>query len=239
MSEKRFFLKGVELGKNIIEGEEHNHLANVMRIKVGEEIVLIGDDDFDYFAKVVEIKKNQTIVDVFKKEINLANPIVEVTAFVAMNKREHMSLIVRMLSELGVSTIIPIITKWTLKQDQTDKIDRYQKIADQSIKQCERSKTMKIQKPLKLQDACKQFGEFEKVYFAYEKAEKSTIDCNLDSKKIAFIIGPVAGFDVDEAKMIEAAGATPITLGKRILRADTATIALASAIMNRVGEWNR
>lgn len=239
MSEKRFFLKDVTIGKNILDGEEHNHLSNVMRIKPGEEIVLIGDDDFDYFGKVIQINKNQTLVDVYKKEVNLANPLVDVTAFVAMNKREHMSLIVRMLSELGVSTVVPIITKWTLKQDQTDKVERYQKIADQSIKQCERSKTMKIQKPIKLQDACKRFGEFEKVYFAYEKEEKSILNCTNSSKKIAFIIGPVAGFDVDEAKMIENSGAKPITLGKRILRADTATIALASAIMEKCGEWSR
>ena len=239
MSDKRFFLKGVKVGQNILEGEEHNHLANVMRFKIGDEIILIGDDEFDYFGKIEKIDKKCTMIDVYKKEINLANPKVDVTAFVAMNKREHMSSIVRMLSELGVTTIVPIITKWTLKQDQTDKIDRYQKIADQSIKQCERSISLKIQSPIKLADACKTFKNYDKVYFAYENEQKNNLDCNKIHKKVAFIIGPVAGFDKDEAELIQQSGAESITLGKRILRADTATIALASVIMEKFGEWNR
>lgn len=237
MSDKRFFLKGVKIGKNILDGEEHNHLANVMRYKVGDEIILIGDDEFDYFASIEEIKKNQTILNVFKKELNIANPKIQITAFIAMNKREHMSLMIRMLSELGVSQFVPIITKWTLKQDQTDKIERFQKIADQSTKQCRRSITMKVEKPQKLVDACKTFSQFDKVLFAYESETDGLLNINESSKKIAFIVGPVAGFDNDEAQLIIKSGGVPVTLGKRILRADTATIALASAIMQNAGEW--
>lgn len=235
--DKRFFLKDVTLGKNYIFGDEHNHLSNVMRLRAGDEIILIGDDEFDYYANIVEIKKDRTLVDVFKKEPNLANPKVDVTAFIAMNKREPMSLMVRMLSELGVSTIVPIITKWTLKQDQTDKIERFQKIADQSIKQCRRSLSLKIKDPQKLADACKTFGEFDEVLFAYEKESNCSLKIDENAKRIAFLIGPVAGFDVDEAELIEKSGAKAITLGKRILKADTASIALASAIMQNVGEW--
>lgn len=237
MSDKRFFLKNVSVGINELEGEEHNHLANVMRYKVGDEIVLIGDDEFDYYAKIQEIKKNYTTLNVFKKELNQANPKVEVTAFIAMNKREHMSLMIRMLSELGVTNIVPIITKWTLKQDQTDKIERYQKIADQSTKQCRRSISLKVEKPQKLVDACKMFNAFDRVFFAYEGETDGSINIDDNCKKIAFVIGPVAGFDTDEAELIKKSGAMSVTLGKRILRADTATIALASVIMNKSGEW--
>ena len=246
LSAKRFFVKDAHIGKCLIDGDEHNHLANVMRLKAGEEIILICDDEFDYFAKIVEIKKNQTLVDVYKKVENIANPKVHITAFVAMNKREQTSLMVRMLSELGVSTYVPIITKWTLGQDITDKMDRYQKIADQSVKQCRRSKTMKIEKPQKLDEVLKTFDEYDKVFFAYENEATKKLDENLlalDIKKtqqkngqtktsIAFIIGPVAGFDKDEAQKIEQSGAVSVSLGKRILRADTATIMLASILSN-------
>ena len=237
MNDKRFFVLGAKLGKNIIEGDEHNHLANVMRFKVGDEVILIADDDFDYYGTVEEIKKNHTVVNVTKKEKNLCNPTVEVTAFVAMNKREQTSLMVRMLSELGVSFYVPIITKWTLGQDRTDKMERYQKIADQSVKQCRRSKTMKIMEPQKLITACKSFKEYDVVLFAYENENKNVIPNLEQKKKVAFVIGPVAGFDVDEAELIERSGAKAVTLGKRILRAETATISLASVIFEKSGEW--
>lgn len=237
MSDKRFFVLGAKLGKNIIEGDEHNHLANVMRFKVGDEVILIADDDFDYYGTIEEIKKNHTVVNVTKKEKNLCNPNVEVTAFVAMNKREQTSLMVRMLSELGVSFYVPIITKWTLGQDRTDKMERYQKIADQSVKQCRRSKTMKIMEPQKLEVACKSFKNFDEVLFAYENENQNNIPNLEQKKKIAFVIGPVAGFDKDEAMLIENSGAKVVTLGKRILRAETATIALASVIFEKSGEW--
>ena len=239
MTDKRFFLKGVTIGKNYILGEEHNHLSNVMRLKPNDEIILIGDDEFDYYGNILEIKKDRTLVDVFKKEKNLANPKVEVTAFIAMNKREPMSLMVRMLSELGVSIIVPIITKWTLGQDRTDKMERYQKIADQSVKQCRRSRTMKIMEPQKLTDACKSFKEYDEVLFAYENENQNIIPNLEQKKKIAFLIGPVAGFDKDEAEFIEKSGAKGVTLGKRILRADTAAIAIASVIFEKSGEWKK
>ncbi len=238
MSDKRFFLKDVKLGQNVIDGEEHNHIANVMRLKKNDEIVLIGNDEFDYFAKIVDIQKNKTIVDVFKKEQNLANPTIDVTAYIAMNKRENFNTMVRMLSEIGVSTIVPTITKWTLKQDQTDKIERFQKIADQSTKQCRRSLSLKIEEPKKLVDVCKQFVQFDEVVFAYEKQENSNFAISNSAKKIAFLIGPVAGFDKDEAELIIKSGAKAVSLGKRILKADTATIALASVIMEKMGEWD-
>ena len=239
MNDKRFFVLGAKLGKNIVEGDEHNHLANVMRFKVGDEVILIADDDFDYYGIIEEIKKNHTVVNVTRKEKNLCNPTVEVTAFVAMNKREQTSLMVRMLSELGVSFYVPIITKWTLGQDRTDKMERYQKIADQSVKQCRRSRTMKIMEPQKLEAACKSFKEYDEVLFAYENENQNVIP-NLEQKnRIAFVIGPVAGFDKDEAELIEKSGAKGVTLGKRILRADTAAIALASVIFEKTGEWKK
>ena len=232
--DKRFFVKNSTIGKVKIEGEEHNHLTNVMRFKVGDNVILICNDEYDYYGKIVEIKKDFTIVDVFKKEKNNANPKIDVTAFVAMNKRENMSLMVRMLSEIGVNKFVPMITKYTQAKDETEKIERYQKIADQSAKQCRRSLTLKIEKPQKLDEICKTFKNFDAVFFAYEN-EKNNILKNFDkqAKKIAFVIGPVAGFEKVEADKIVANGGISISLGKRILKEETACISTASILMEK------
>ena len=234
-AKKRFFVQKADIGRVAIEGEEHNHLANVMRFGVGNEVILICGDDYDYFGKIVEIKKNFSVVDVTKKELNIANPKIDVTAFVAVNRREPMSLMVRMLSEIGITTFVPIITKWTQGQDAKEKIERYQKIADQSAKQCRRSKTLKVEQTQKLIDICKTFKDFDAVFFAYENEYLKTIsNCDIKSAgKIAFLIGPVAGFDTDEAKLIIDSGAISISLGKRILKADTASISIASILMEK------
>ena len=238
---KRFFVPSVELGQMLIDGEEHHHIANVMRLKIGDEITLICNDDYDYHAKITEINKKFTLVEVYSKVPNQANPKIEISAFVAVNKNEPMSLMIRMLSEIGISYFVPFTSKWTSSQDVYEKIERYQKIADQSAKQCRRSKTLVVKDLRKLEDICKTFADFDVVFFAYENEKnlclQDYITKNRDKvkeyKKIAFIIGPVAGFDIDEAEQIKNNGAISISLGKRILRADTACVSLAYAIIEK------
>ena len=234
---KRFFVEKCDIGNVVIDGEEHNHLSNVMRLKIGDEVTLICNNEYDYHGKITEINKKFTVINVISKDINKANPSVEITAFVAVNKKEPTSLMIRMLSELGVSNYVPLKTKWTQAQDEKINIERYQKIADQSAKQCRRSKTLKILEMQTLEDACKNLNQFDVTYFAYEKEniDENFLNNKLGKdqiKKIAFIIGPVAGFDKDEANLIIKSGAKSISLGKRILKADTACIALASLITN-------
>lgn len=233
-AKKRFFVESANIGKVVIDGEEHNHLANVMRFKVGDQVILVCNDNFDYIGKIEEILKNFSVVNVFEKKENTSNPQIDITAFVAMNKREQTSLMVRMLSEIGVSTFVPMITKYTLPQDTTEKIERYQKIADQSAKQCRRSLTLKIEKPQKLDDVINQFKNFDAVFFAYENEDKFVLKkFDKPCKKIAFLVGPVAGFDKTEATKIVGNGAVSVSLGKRILREETACVALASILVEK------
>lgn len=243
---KRFFVKNFENNLVVIDGEEHNHIANVMRYKVGDKVILVCGDEFDYHAKIIEINKKNTVLEIESKAQNKCNPTVDVTAFVAVNKREQTSLMIRMLSELGISHYIPFTSKWTQSQDANEKIERYQKIADQSIKQCRRSKILCVEETKKFADMLKSLKNYDIVFFANE--DEKNVDLNNfeiflsnnnfqktidDFKNIAFIIGPVAGFDFDEEEMIKQNGAVSISLGKRILRADTACVALASIIMNK------
>ena len=243
---KRFFVENCENSTIVIDGEEHNHIANVMRFAVGDKVILVCGDEFDYHAKIVEINKKNTVLEIESKAQNKCNPSVDVTAFVALNKREQTSLMIRMLSELGISHYIPFASKWTQSTDAIEKIDRYKKIADQSIKQCRRSKALSVEETKKFADMLKCLKNYDIVFFANEDEQNVDLnnfeqylsDNNLqkttkDFKNIAFIIGPVAGFDFDEEEMIKQSGAVSISLGKRILRADTACVALASIIMNK------
>ena len=105
---KRFFVKyQVQAGEVcIIDGIEHNHIKNVMRMSVGDTIILVCGDEYDYYAQIVAMSKGDTKVQILRKEINNHNSEVHLTVFQAMTKSDNMSLIVQKLTELGVKTFM-------------------------------------------------------------------------------------------------------------------------------------
>ena len=138
---KRFFInKTLQVNTNVkIDGIEHNHIKNVLRQKIGDEIILVCGDEYDYFAKIVDISKGETEVEITSKEKNTANPKSDVTVFQALVKSDNMSLIVQKLTELGVKSFVPFESEFITSKDKNNKASKLQEISNQSIKQCKRS----------------------------------------------------------------------------------------------------
>lgn len=197
-------------------------------------------------AKVIERRK-------FTRE-----PGVKVTLFQGIPKSGKMESIIQKCVELGIYEIIPVWTERTVVTDKGNfakKIDRWQKIADEAVKQCRRGIIPEIARDMKLKDAANMFSAYDLVMLAYEGEEKCSIkdclessindcrrgctetDCASDLKRtaglanIAIIIGPEGGFSDAEAKMMTEAGAHSVTLGKTILRTETAGPAMLAMIM--------
>lgn len=238
---KRFFVnKSLDVNKSIkIDGIEHNHIKNVMRMVEGDEIILVCGDDYDYLARIVSITKGDTLVDIFDKKINEYNPKSNVTVFQALVKSDNMSLIIQKLTELGVKDFYPFESEFITSKDKSGKIDKLQEISNQSIKQCKRSIPMNIHNTLSFKALIEKLKEFDTIIFANE-CEKTTslADCNLNKNdRVAIIIGSEGGFSKSEIDQLISAGAQSISLGKRILRAETAAISLAAVVMYLIGEW--
>ena len=239
---KRFFVKyQVQAGEVcIIDGIEHNHIKNVMRMSVGDTIILVCGDEYDYYAQIVAMSKGDTKVQILRKEINNYNSEVNLTVFQAMTKSDNMSLIVQKLTELGVKTFIPFESEFITSKDKYGKSSKLQEISNQSIKQCKRSIPMTVMDTIKFDKLVDCIKDYDIVIFANEceKSEKLS-EINFDRrKKIALIIGSEGGFSAIEIEKLICAGAKSITMGKRILRAETASIALASVVMFKLGEWD-
>lgn len=238
---KRFFVNE-ELNngqKVIIEGIEHNHIKNVMRMNVGEEIILVCGDDFDYKAKIVSITKGHTLCDIIEKSPNFYNSKSKITVFQALVKSDNMSFIVQKLTELGVTDFQPFESEFITSKDKCGKVHKLQDISNQSIKQCKRSIPMKVSDVIGFDEMLCKLKDYDEIIFANEceKTYKlSEIDLTVD-KKIAVIIGSEGGFSKNEIEKLISIGAKSITLGKRILRAETASIALTSVVMYKIGEW--
>lgn len=238
---KRFFVgHSLEVNKTFkIDGIEHNHIKNVMRMGVGGELILVCGDEFDYLGKIVGMSKGDTSVLIEKKEKNIYNPKCNVTVFQALVKSDNMTLIIQKLTELGVKNFVPFESEFITSKDKFGKTSKFQETSNQSIKQCKRSIPMSVSATIGFDELVGTIEKYDIVLFANEcermdKLENIGFDAN---KKVAIIVGSEGGFSESEINRLIDAGAKSISLGKRILRAETASIALTSVVMFLLGEW--
>ena len=239
---KRFFVdkSSFKGDKIVIEGIEHNHIKNVMRLNVGDSIVVVCGDDFDYYATITDMKKGETVVVITDKKENPYNPVHNVTVFQALTKTDNMQLIVQKLTELGVTTFYPVITEFITSKDKMGKSDKLQVVSNQSIKQCKRSVPMLIENVIKFKDMVDMLSDYDIVFFANETEKLVSLQDKLAGVKgkVAIIVGSEGGFSESEIDDLKLPNVHSVSLGKRILRAETASIALTSVIMYAIGEWN-
>lgn len=227
---RRFF--GNKKGdKFFVEGEEFVHLRSVLRLAVGDEIVLSLDDEFDYVCQVEKIEKTCAVCALKEKILCEANPKKNVVLFQALAKSQKFDIIVQKATELGVSEIVPFVTEFSVVKPTENKVERLKSIAMNACKQCERSIMPKIANVSTVSDVVGRFGEFDAVLFANERTKDGQPFENLDKcENIAIIVGAEGGFSQKEKDVFVDAGATSISLGKRILRCETASIAMMSLV---------
>jgi len=239
---KRFFADKSQFNNNqiVLDGTEHNHLKNVLRLNEGEHVVVVCGDEFDYECTVSRIAKNNTLLEIVNKTKNDYNPVADVTVFQALTKSENMALIVQKLNELGVKTLVPFESRYITSKDKFNKQEKLQITSNQSSKQCKRSIPMTVAATLSFANMAKSLSEYDVVIFANETEKtKNLSEIKLKrNDKVAIIVGSEGGFSEDECKILSESGAISVSLGRRILRAETASIALSSVVMFLMGEWN-
>jgi len=238
---RRFLASKIQNDKVILDGIEHNHLKNVLRLQEGEEVIVVVGDEYDYTCIIEKISKGDSILRVINKEINEYNSQADITVFQALTKQDNMVLIVQKLTELGIKTFIPFESQFITSKDKFNKQEKLQTISNQSIKQCKRSIPMEVKPTMSFNNMVKTLKDYDVVIFANEtENSKNLNEIKLSSnQKIAIIIGSEGGFSEKESDEIIKNGGNSITLGKRILRAETASIGVASVVMYLIGEWNK
>lgn len=241
---KRFFVNNFKVINNQFEitGSEHNHLKNVMRLCVGDDIIVVTGDIFDYYGKIEKIDKNRTICNIEKSIVNNKNPKTNVTVFNAIVKKDNMALIVQKLNEIGVTSLIPFENEFITAKSTENKKDKLQEIANQSCKQCGRSIPLNVCDCIKFNSLIKKLVEYDIVLFANEVEQNQSISSVLEkvceNSKIAIIIGSEGGFSEKEVVQLkEQKNVVSFSIGKRILRAETASIVVSSIVLFKMGEF--
>lgn len=203
---------------------------NVLRCKVGEQILCLNTDGYDYLCEVVEISKKQATAKILSKEKNTKNPTKNITVFQALVKGEKSDLITQKLTELGVSQLAFFESKFAIAKANNNKLARLNKISEEACKQCGRSIPLEISECISFNDMLAKLQAYDIVLFANEKNTIRNFDCLKSANNIAIIVGSEGGFDDEEIDKIKSAGAKEFGLGSRILRAETAVIAMSAII---------
>ncbi|MDR1017957.1 MAG: 16S rRNA (uracil(1498)-N(3))-methyltransferase [Lachnospiraceae bacterium] len=239
---QHFFVLPSDVYKDeiVISGGDFNHIKNVLRMKVGEQLSISDGNNKRYICKIKEFSDNSVIVDIEAEEENSSELSNKIYLFQGLPKSDKMELIIQKCTELGVFEIIPVITKRVVvKLDDKKaikKVERWNTIASSAAKQAGRGVVPKVQSPISFKEALNLLETLDIKLIPYELASgmeetRNIINKIRENQSIGIFIGPEGGFEKEEIEEAKKIGMFPITLGKRILRTETAGFALLSILM--------
>lgn len=239
----RFFVEQSQIQdkKIIITGSDVNHIKNVLRMKIGEEIAISnGVDNREYRCQIEEYTEQAVICTLrFVKEDGVELP-ARIYLFQGLPKADKMELIIQKAVELGVYEIIPVATKrCVVKLDEKKaaaKVSRWQGIAEAAAKQSKRGVIPAVRDVMSMRDAVAYAHDMDVRIIPYELAKdmrrtKEVIESVKADDSVAVFIGPEGGFEENEIQEALVAGIEPVTLGRRILRTETAGLTVLSWLM--------
>ena len=233
------FFKEFFQSEPFIDGDDAKHILRSLRMTVGEKLTVCDTKGFDYSCVISACSDNRVDLEIKEKRKNDTEPTIFVTLYLCLTKGDKMDLAVRQAVEMGASQIVPVLsTNCVSRPDQKSlkkKLERWQKIADEAAGQSGRGILPKVCETLSFNEAVISATKDDLCVFCYELANENldTIDDNV--KTVSVIIGPEGGFTVPEAETLAKNGAKTVSLGKRILRAETAPVTALTAVMLKSG----
>ena len=235
-----------EAGREIrIGGTDVNHIQNVLRMRPGEELWVSDGERKEYHCSIREYTKDQVILEIlYAQEPEYELPC-DLYLFQCIPKGDKMDMIVQKAVELGAAGIVPVesarcIVKLDAKKAEKRQA-RWQQIAEGAAKQSRRMRIPAVERVMSFREALERAGELDLLLIPYElekgmKRTKEVLQEIRPGRSVGILIGPEGGFEASEVALAESRGAVPVSLGRRILRTETAGMALLSVLMFRLEE---
>ena len=235
----RFFKESRPEGEIVLTGEDARHIGLSLRMRVGEKITICSKG-VDFECEIVSITPSEVRCRVVDEKPSEGEPSVKITLFQALPKSGKMSIIVQKAVELGVAKIVPVVTARCVARPDSRSLvrknDRWNKVALSAARQCGRGVIPEVADVITFEEALKQAAELDRAFFCYEGGGESFLSADLkDVSTVGIFIGSEGGFEESEAESAVNAGLTSITLGRRILRCETAPLASICAVMLLTG----
>lgn len=235
----KFFVEKQNINDRTVSvtGEDVAHISRVLRMSPGDKITVCDGEGYDCTAVITSITKDAVFADIAEKHRCEAEPGVKITVFQALPKQGKMEYIIQKNTELGVSEFVPVYTKRCVAKP-SDKTKRWQRVALEAAKQCGRGCVPKVHDTVNFKDALLSAAEYEKKIILYECEDKTRLSEVIPSgiSSAAVFVGPEGGFEPEEIEAAQEHGIIPVTLGKRILRTETAAAAVTPIILFIQGE---
>ena len=242
----KFFVKNEQITENniYIKGQDVNHIKNVLRCQIGDDIEICNSDSQqNYLCNIEKIDRDIINCKIIKEKENIAESNVQVTIFQGLPKSDKMEYIIQKSVELGVYNIVPTeMKRCVVKLTDKDKIkkqERWQKISEVAAKQCGRDIIPKIEEVVNIKNISNRINDYDLFLVAYEKEMDNSLKNELKKLentklKIAVLIGPEGGLEENDVLTLKEKGAKVISLGKRILRTETVALNVLSIIMYEI-----
>jgi len=243
---RRFFAEiNPEMDSVVLSTEDSNHIVNVLRLERGAQIVVCDGRGIDYLCEISQVTKGMVVASILSSSPCCAEPQTQITLFQGLPKADKMELIIQKCVEIGVFEIVPVITERTivkLNGKETAKIARWQKIAESAAKQAGRGIIPCVGEVATFRQSLEVAQSFENKIVAYENEKNFSIKEYLIGAAVhgvpslALFIGPEGGFSDKEAQTMANSEIAHVSLGKRILRTETAGMAALTAVLYELGD---
>lgn len=239
----RFYVSADQLAEKevFISGGDVNHIKNVLRLEVGDWIVACDGNGTDYVSRIQSICSDEVVASIEKVQPTGTELPVRITLFQGMPKKDKLELIIQKAVELGACEIVPVMTKRTVVKLSEEKkinkrLERWQSIAYAAAKQCDRGIIPTVHKPVSYEEALAMADQLDYNVIPYElqtgmEEARKIVNQACKQRSLGIFIGPEGGFEPEEVERAMTRNIHPMTLGKRILRTETAGMALLSILM--------
>ena len=234
MTERYYTPNPITVGRHRLSGPEAHHLSAVMRAEAGQEITLFDGTGVECTASIVKIGKRDVELEILERAEVSREPTIHLTLAVALPKGDRQKWLVEKAVELGVAKLVPLVCQRSVAKAKESSIERLQRNVIEASKQCGRNLLMSIAKSKSFEECLPSFRDDTMRLIAHPplNAAGNTPDERLpEHSNVVALIGPEGGFTDDEVETALAEGWQPISLGRRILRTETAALKIAASIL--------
>lgn len=217
-----------------------HQICRVLRLKVNDQVTVLDNLGSQYDVMLAIVEPRQCVGEVLLKKVNKTEPKKELHLFVAMTQREKFELILQKCCEIGVSQFTPILTERTMMvsvKDFEKKRERWERILKEAAEQSRRGKIPNLNNPEHFLKAVLTPNAYKLIAWEKDEINKiETVISGFSTSSISLMVGPEGGFSDNEIDLSLKNNWQPISLGKRILRMETAAIVASALVLNAIGE---
>jgi 16S rRNA (uracil1498-N3)-methyltransferase len=242
---QRFFVPKdwIEKDRVVLRGEVVHQIRSVLRLASNDRITILDDTGWEYEAAITDITRDSVEAKIEHKSFSQTEPRTRITLYQAILKKARFEFVLQKCTELGIANFVPVLSQRCVARWNPSNLERWRQIIREAAEQSQRGVLPTLHKPVRFIDACKRAGA--NSFVAWEDENETGIRDLLGKKlkserinksAINIFIGPEGGFTPQEIEKVSDIGVTTFSLGKRVLRAETAGLVAASIIFYELGD---